>query len=239
MSTTPRARRMAPEERREQLLDTAVAYILERGLSDFALDKVAARAGVSVPLIYKYFPKREDILKAVLEREYQYLGARKLSALPPNAPLEPLIRSSQRHGFEYLYERGPIIRLLASDRAVFDLVRRRGRDERAAITEHFIDRMVETYGVPRQVALVCSILVVNAPILSGRALKRAGVTAQEAADIWTDFALGGWAAMRERHRGDGASPPKKASPPEAVPKPVARKAKAPAAARARSKGTTA
>lgn len=189
---------MAPEERREQLLDSAVAYVLERGLSDFSLEKVAAIAGVSVPLIYKYFPKREDILKAVLEREYQYLGARKLSALPADTPLEPLIRNSQKHGFEYLYERGPIIRLLAADRAVFDLVRRRGKDERAAITEHFIDRIVETYKVPREVALVCSILVVNAPILSGRALKRAGVTAEEAANIWTDFALGGWAGLQKR-----------------------------------------
>jgi AcrR family transcriptional regulator len=193
---------MAPEERREQLLDSAVVYILERGLSDFSLDKVAARAGVSVPLIYKYFPKREDILKAVLEREYQYLGARKLSAVPQDGPLEPLIRKSNQHGFEYLYERGPIIRLLASDRAVFDLVRRRGKDERAAITDHFIDRIVETYGVPREVAQVCSILVVNAPILSGRALKRVGVSAEDAADLWTDFALGGWAALQKRFQHD-------------------------------------
>ncbi|HEY0821519.1 MAG TPA: TetR/AcrR family transcriptional regulator [Rhizobacter sp.] len=199
-AAAPRARRMAPEERREQLLDSAVGYILERGLSDFSLDKVAARAGVSVPLIYKYFPKREDILKAVLEREYQYLGARKLSALPQDGPLEPLIRKSNQHGFEYLYERGPIIRLLASDRAVSELVRRRGKDERAAITDHFIDRIVETYGVPREVAQVCSILVVNAPILSGRALKRVGVSAQEAADLWTDFALGGWAALQKRFK---------------------------------------
>jgi AcrR family transcriptional regulator len=217
---------MAPEERREQLLDSAVAYVLERGLSDFSLEKVAAIAGVSVPLIYKYFPKREDILKAVLEREYQYLGARKLSAISPDTPLEPLIRNSQKHGFEYLYERGPIIRLLAADRAVFDLVRRRGKDERAAITEHFIDRIVETYGVPRQVALVCSILVVNAPILSGRALKRAGVTAEEAANIWTDFALGGWEGLQKRFEA-AQSPerPKKADKSERA----APKRKAPAA----------
>lgn len=208
---------MAPEERREQLLDSAVAFILERGLSDFSLEKVAARAGVSVPLIYKYFPKRDDILKAVLAREYQYLGASKLAALPPDAPLEPLIRNSHRHGFEYLYERGPIIRLLASDRAVFDSVRRHGKDERSAITDHFIDRIVETYGVPREVALVCSILVVNAPILSGRALKRVGVSATEAADLWTDFALGGWKALQqrfeqERSKGQNVTKPVAAKP---------------------------
>jgi AcrR family transcriptional regulator len=224
---TTRARRLAPEERREQLLDSAVGYILERGLSDFALDKVAARAGVSVPLIYKYFPKREDILKAVLEREYQYLGASKLAALPQDMPLEPMIRNSNKHGFEYLYERGPIIRLLASDRAVFDSVRRRGRDERSAINDHFIDRLVETYGVPREVALVCSILTVNAPILSGRALKKVGVSAEDAADIWTDFALGGWVALQKRFAGAGAakrSTPKVAAKARPAAKKVAGKA---------------
>ncbi len=222
-----RAPRLAPEERREQLLDSAVSYILERGLSDFALDKVALRAGVSVPLIYKYFPKREDILKAVLEREYQYLGASKLAALPQDTPLAPLIRNSNRHGFEYLYDRGPIIRLLASDRAVFDSVRKRGRDERTAITEHFIDRLVEAYGVPREVALVCSILTVNAPILSGRALKKVGVSAEYAADIWTDFALGGWIALQKRfdQEAKAAKKPAKKAKPKPEPKPAAKKAR--------------
>ena len=81
---------------------------------------------------------------------------------------------------------------------MFDSVRKRGRDERTAITEHFIERLVEAYGVPREVALVCSILTVNAPILSGRALKKVGVSAEYAADIWTDFALGGWVALQKR-----------------------------------------
>ena len=190
---------MSPEARREQILDSAVSYIVERGLSTFTLENVAHEAGVSKPLVYKYFTRREDLLRAVLEREYHYLGSHKLDVLPDEVPLEPLIRASNRNAFNYLYERGPVIRLLAGDRSVAELVHQRERNERSAITEHFIKRLMKTYGVPQDVAFICTVMTVNAPILSSRALKRAGVTAERAAQVWSDFAMGGWHALQALH----------------------------------------
>jgi hypothetical protein len=125
-----------------------------------------------------------------------YLGAHKLDVLPDEAPLEPLIRASNRNAFNYLYERGPVIRLLASDRSVAELVHQRERNERSAITEHFIKRLMKTYGVPKDVAFICTVMTVNAPILSSRALKRAGISAERAAQVWSDFAMGGWHALQ-------------------------------------------
>lgn len=193
---------MSPEARREQILDSAVTYIVERGLSNFTLENVAARAGVSKPLVYKYFARREDLLKAMLEREYRYLGSRKLDVLPEEVPLEPLIRASNKNAFTYLYDRGPIMRLLASDRGVAELLHQRQRDERNAITQHFIKRLMKTYGVPAEVAFICSVMTVNAPILSARALKRAGITPERAAEVWSDFAVGGWQTLAALHAKD-------------------------------------
>ncbi|MBL0726456.1 TetR/AcrR family transcriptional regulator [Piscinibacter sp. HJYY11] len=190
-----RARRMSPEARREQILDSAVSYIVDKGLSTFTLENVAHEAGVSKPLVYKYFTRREDLLRAVLEREYVYLGSHKLDVLPADVPMEPLIRASNRNAFNYLYERGPVIRLLASDRSVAELVHQRERNERSAITEHFIKRLMKTYGVPKDVAFICTVMTVNAPILSSRALKRAGISAERAAQVWSDFVMGGWHAL--------------------------------------------
>ncbi|MET0334472.1 MAG: TetR/AcrR family transcriptional regulator [Rhizobacter sp.] len=219
-----RARRMTPEARREQILDSAVAYILEQGLSTFTLENVAHQAGVSKPLVYKYFTRREDLLKAVLEREYVYLGRHKLDVLPDEAPLEPLIRASNRNAFNYLYERGPVIRLLGSDRNVADLVHQRERDERSAITQHFIKRLMKSYGVPQDVAFICSVMTVNAPILSSRALKRAGITAERAAQVWTDFALGGWHALQALAAAGEVEAPEPPSPPA---KPAKKKPRSP------------
>lgn len=190
---------MSPEARREQILDSAVTYILESGLSSFTLENVAVQAAVSKPLVYKYFTSREDLLRAVLEREYRLLGRHKLDVLPDEVPMEPLIRASNRNAFNYLYERGPIIRLLGGDRSVAELVHQRERDERGAITQHFIKRLMKTYGVPQDVAFICTVMTVNAPILSSRALKRAGITAERAAQVWSDFAMGGWQALQALH----------------------------------------
>lgn len=204
---------MSPEARREQILDSAVSYIVERGLSTFTLENVAHEAGVSKPLVYKYFTRREDLLRAVMEREYVYLGSHKLDVLPDDVPLEPLIRASNRNALNYLYERGPVIRLLAGDRSVAELVHQRERNERSAITEHFIKRLMKTYGVPKDVAFICTVMTVNAPILSSRALKRAGISAERAAQVWSDFALGGWHALQ---RESGPPAAAKAARPKAT-----------------------
>ncbi len=222
---TPRARRMSPQARREQILDSAVTYLVEQGLSTFTLENVAQQAGVSKPLVYKYFTRREDLLKAVLEREYSYLGRHKLDVLPDEVPMEPLIRASNRNAFNYLYERGPIIRLLAGDRSVAQLVHQRERDERSAITGHFIKRLMKTYGLPEDVAFVCTVMTVNAPILSARALKRAGISAERAAQIWSDFAMGGWQALRQAHEAGGpkTGPDPAPAPPPSPPAPRKRR----------------
>jgi AcrR family transcriptional regulator len=208
---TVRARRLSREDRYAQLLDVAVELIIDRGLSRFNLEDVANRAGVSTPLIYKYFPKREDLLKAVLEREYLFLRGSGLQSLPADRSFRSVIRSAISRSFRYLYERGPIMRLLASDRAVTDLVQDQDRNERGQITSYFVDGARKEFGVSLNEATIISILTVNAPILSARALRRAGISDEEAADVWYRFLLGGWAALEQQAgERDVASPPENA-----------------------------
>lgn len=67
------------------------------------------------------------------------------------------------------------------------------------IAEYFAKRCMEEYGLPRDVAAVCSILTVNAPILSIRALRRSGIAAHRAAEIWSEFIVGGNYAMQLKY----------------------------------------
>ena len=64
-------RRLSPEERRNQLLDCARQIVLERGLSTLTMERLASEAGVSHPLIYKYFDTRLQLLQELLVREYK------------------------------------------------------------------------------------------------------------------------------------------------------------------------
>jgi AcrR family transcriptional regulator len=182
---------MSPALRCEQILDCAVEFIIARGLSNCTLESVAAQASISKPLIYKYFARRDDLLKALVEREYLYLRGRGLDVVPRDLPFEELVHRANLRSMEYLYERGPIMRLLASDRSVADLVQSRDRDERGGITDYFVKRLIQVYGLSEDVATICAIMSVNAPILSARALKRRGISAVRAAEVWSEFTIAG------------------------------------------------
>lgn len=199
MPTRTRAQRMSPKERREQILDSAADLIVTRGLTSCTLEGVAAHAQISKPLIYKYFPRLEDLLKALVEREYGFLRSRSLRKLPANMPYEEVMQRAAQRALEYFYERGPIMRLLASDRAVVGLAANRERDERDIITSYFIRRTMRLYGLPADVAKICVTMAVNAPILSARALRRAGVSAKRAAEVWGAFMMGGNKAVATKY----------------------------------------
>jgi AcrR family transcriptional regulator len=199
MPKKKRAQRMSPDKRREQIMDSAVSLIISRGLSSCTLELVAVEARISKPLIYKYFPKLANLFKALVEREYRILRGRGLDDLPRNAAYEEVIHRSNLRSMEYLYERGPIMRLLASDRSIAGLAKRQDRDERGVMINYFTKRCMDVYGFPTDVARVCSIMTVNAPILSARALRDSGIAAHRAAEIWSDFIVGGNNALQMKY----------------------------------------
>jgi TetR/AcrR family transcriptional regulator, hemagglutinin/protease regulatory protein len=62
-----RARRLAPAERRAQLLERALRVFARRGLGEGRHAEIAKEAGVSVPTVFFYFPTRADLVQAVLD----------------------------------------------------------------------------------------------------------------------------------------------------------------------------
>jgi len=190
---------MAPEERREQILGAAAALILANRHSSCTLEQVAEAAHISKPLIYKYFPRREDLMKAILEREFQELRGRGLDSIPKDMPVEKIIRITVERSLKYYFERGPIIRLLAADPAVADLARAGNREDRAKTLDYFIARHMKGAGIPRDVAMIAVTMVMNAPIHSIGTLRRRGIEAGRAVEVWTEFILGGWQALEARY----------------------------------------
>lgn len=70
-SPTQLRRRPAQERARqtfERLLDAAAAILDEEGLPALNTNAVAARAGLTVPALYRYFPDKAAVLVALAER---------------------------------------------------------------------------------------------------------------------------------------------------------------------------
>ncbi len=70
--SAPRRRyapRMAPAERREQLIDAALEVILDQGYERVSIEAIARQAGVTRPVIYDHFPNLGRLLYTLVERE--------------------------------------------------------------------------------------------------------------------------------------------------------------------------
>jgi AcrR family transcriptional regulator len=70
--------RKTPTQRRsivtvEAIYEATSQVLIESGLEQFSTDRVARRAGVSIGTLYQYFPNKETLVYALLER---YLDAR-------------------------------------------------------------------------------------------------------------------------------------------------------------------
>lgn len=62
----PRPARVPPDARRRQLLDEAARILTEQGVEHLQITEIATRLGVSRPLVYRLFPTRQALVRAVL-----------------------------------------------------------------------------------------------------------------------------------------------------------------------------
>lgn len=60
--------RLPAAQRREQLLDTAVALFAKHGFAGATTAELAKAAGVTEPIIYRHFKSKKDLFIAVIER---------------------------------------------------------------------------------------------------------------------------------------------------------------------------
>lgn len=67
-SPAPAPRRLTGKA--EEILDVAMALLVERGYSNLSFRSVAASAGVGIGNLQHYFPTRADLIRAMLERAF-------------------------------------------------------------------------------------------------------------------------------------------------------------------------
>jgi len=74
------------EERRRSFVDAALRVLDAEG-PDLLMDSVAVEAGVSKPVLYRYFSDKAELVDALAERGSEYLLARLLPAINAGGPV--------------------------------------------------------------------------------------------------------------------------------------------------------
>lgn len=82
--------RMTGKERREQLLDIGRTLFADKGFEGTSVEEIAARAGVSKPVVYEHFGGKEGLYAVVVDREMRQLLDMVTGALTAGHPRELL-----------------------------------------------------------------------------------------------------------------------------------------------------
>lgn len=108
MSNTDGPSRMAPADRRDQIISVAAEHLTRRSITSVSMSDIARDAGVTRALVYHYFPGKEPLIEAVLIRESERL----LQATEPDPNLSEgeNLEKALRVYFDYFASRGQGIR---------------------------------------------------------------------------------------------------------------------------------
>ena len=120
VSESPARRRLAPEARATQILDVAARLLMDEGFTEVSMERMGREAGVSKALIYNYFPNRNDLLRALLEREVGALRQTQVREVAAAENFHDLVRRTTRLYIEHMQARGLPIE---TDRAMCENIR--------------------------------------------------------------------------------------------------------------------
>ncbi|WP_373311747.1 TetR family transcriptional regulator [Streptomyces mashuensis] len=113
----PRRVRMTGAERREQLLDIGRALFAERGFEGTSVEEIAAKAGVSKPVVYEHFGGKEGLYAVVVDREMRQLLDMVTGALTAGHPRE-LLEQAAFALLDYIEQYTDGFRILVRDSPV-------------------------------------------------------------------------------------------------------------------------
>jgi AcrR family transcriptional regulator len=160
---------MTGKERRQQLLDIGRSLFAERGFEATSIEEVAARAGVSKPVVYEHFGGKEGLYAVVVDREMEHLLERVTSALTAGHPRELLEQAAvaflsyiedETDGFRILIRDSPV----ASTTGTFSSL----IGDIASQVEYILGNQFKSRGFDTKLAAMYSQMLVGMVALTGQ-----------------------------------------------------------------------
>ncbi|MDU4093571.1 MAG: TetR/AcrR family transcriptional regulator [Pantoea sp.] len=134
----PRAPRLSKAERRQQLLDTALLIVKEENADRLTLGHLAARAGVSKPVVYDHFATRS----ALLIELYRWIDMERISTFTEAMATTPLSMQETVQALASAY-----IQCASDNTDEFHAVGAAlaGSEEKAAVFQELLDNCVAMF----------------------------------------------------------------------------------------------
>ena len=180
-------RRLAPEERRNHLLDCARQIVLDQGLSTLTMERLASEAGVSNPLIYKYFDTRLQLLQELLIREHKAFQQSFTESEPRVGSYRDVLRGYVDINFRQ-FAGGDVLGILLGQADVSQVLKDR---ERARHAPFLINELAHEFNIAKSLAEKILVLSSGASLAAAEHYSRVGGDREAQIDQTVAFIFGG------------------------------------------------
>ncbi|MGN6522360.1 MAG: TetR/AcrR family transcriptional regulator [Actinomycetes bacterium] len=119
-AATPAKGRMSGAQRREQLIEIGRSLFANKGFDATSVEEIAAKAGVSKPVVYEHFGGKEGLYAVVVDREMQALLDNITSSLNRSGHPRELLEQAALALLDYVESSHDGFRILVRDSPVGD-----------------------------------------------------------------------------------------------------------------------
>jgi AcrR family transcriptional regulator len=187
--------RLSPEDRRRQLLDSARDLIQERGFSGFTMEALATEAGVSNPLVYKYFDTRLELLQQLWAREYERFSKSIFEQVSRAQNFEDIVRLFVNLNFDET-SLGGITHILGTQPEVHEVTKEKEKSNMRSTGRFLVKTVEEMYHLkPAQAGHVIA-LASGASQVAARHYARYGGNRKKMVEDTVSFILKGVEAFK-------------------------------------------
>ena len=187
--------RLSPEGRRKQLLDSARDLIQDQGFSGFTMEALATEAGVSNPLVYKYFDTRLELLQELWTREYERYNRSVREQLTKAENFEDIVRLFVNLNFTEL-SLGEITHILGSQPELREVTKAKQKSNQRGTGLFLVNTVEEMYHLTPSQATHLVVLASGASIEAARHYARYGGSRKKMVEDTVNFILNGAEAFR-------------------------------------------
>lgn len=159
--------RMTGQERREQLLNVGRRLFADKGFEAVSVEEIAAKAGVSKPVVYEHFGGKEGLYAVLVDREMNELLSSVSQALTADNPRQ-LVEQAGLALFDYIDECPDGFHILVRDSPVSQQSFASLISDVAAQVEHLLARQFAEHKISTKLAPMYSQMLVGMVALTGQ-----------------------------------------------------------------------
>ncbi|HLJ82118.1 MAG TPA: TetR/AcrR family transcriptional regulator [Ktedonobacterales bacterium] len=114
----PNRRELQAQERRNQLIETALRLFAEKGMENTTIKDIAEAAGVAQGLLYHYYRSKDDLLWAIVGKYNPAMEMGQIFSAASDRPARDVLREAATRAYLLLSERGGALRVMAREALV-------------------------------------------------------------------------------------------------------------------------